>query len=63
MSHLDGVLWGVVVDEDGRGVVRSCLQDLLLKGAVTSLHQRHPVDTAGRDQEVSVWVASLAVDH
>lgn len=49
MSHLDRLVSGVVVDEDGRGVVGGRLQDLLFEGAVSSLQQRHPVDTPRRN--------------
>lgn len=63
VSHLDRLVGGVVVDKDGRGVVGSRLQDLLFKGAVSSLQQRHPVDTPRRNQETSVGVAALSVHN
>ena len=63
VSHLDRDVGGVVVDEDGSGVVSRRLQDLLFEGAVSSLQQRHPVDAAGRDQEAGVGVAALPVHH
>ena len=63
MSHLHRLVGGVVVDEDGGGVEGGGLQNLLLKGAVPSLQQRHPVDAAGRNQETSVGVAALPVHH
>lgn len=63
VSHLDSVFSGVVVDENSCSVVCSRLQNLLFKGAVASLHQRHPVDAPGGNQEVSVRVTSLPVHH
>lgn len=63
MSHPDRLVGGVVVDQDSRGIVRGCLQDLLFKGAVSSLQQCHPVDVPGRDHETSAGVTSLPVHH
>ena len=63
VSHLNRLVGGVVVDEDSRGIVGSSLQDLLFKGAVPSLQQRHPVDAPRGNQEASVWVAALSVHH
>lgn len=63
VSHLDCLVGGVVVDEDGRGVIGGRLQDLLFKGAVSSLQQRHPVESPRRNQEASVGVAALPVHH
>lgn len=63
MSHLDRLVGGVVVDEDGRGVVGGRLQDLLFEGAVSSLQQRHPVAAPRRNQETSGGVAALPVHH
>ena len=63
VPHLHRLVGGVVVDEDGRGVVGRRLQDLLFKGAVSSLQQRHPVDVTRRDQETSAGVAALPVHH
>ena len=61
MPHLDGVLFRVVVvDEHGRGVEGRGLQDLLLKGAVPPLQQRHPVEGPGGHQEAGSRVAALA---
>lgn len=63
VAHLDRLVRGVVVDENGRGVVSSRFQDLLFKGAVSSLQQRHPVDTPRRNKETSAGVAALPVHH
>lgn len=63
VSHLHCLVGGVVVDEDGGGVEGGGLQDLLLKGAVPSLQQRHPVVAVERNQEASVGVAALPVHH
>lgn len=44
MSHCDCVLFGaVIVDNDSRGIKSSCVKDLLLEGALPSLHNGHPV--------------------
>lgn len=63
MSHLDCLVGGVVVDEDSCGIVGSCFKDLFFKGTVSSLQQRHPVDSPRRNQETSVGVAALSVHH
>lgn len=63
MSHLDRLVGGVVVDEDSCGIVGSCLKDLFFKGAISSLQQRHPVDSPRRNQETSVGVAALPIHH
>ena len=63
MSHLDRLVAGVVVDEDGRGVEGGRLQDLLFKGAVSPLQKCHPVDSPRRYQEASIGVAALPVHH
>lgn len=63
VSHLDCLVGGVVVDEDSRGVIGGRLQDLLFKGAVSSLQQRHPVESPRRNQETSVGIAALPVHH
>ncbi len=52
MSHRDCVLFGaVIVDNDSRGIESSCLKDLLLEGALPSLHNGHPVCGFRRDYE------------
>lgn len=63
VSHLDRLVGGVVVDEDSRGVVGGRLQDLLFKSAVSSLQQRHPVESPRRNQETGVGVTALPVYH
>lgn len=52
MSHRDCVLFrAVIVDNDSRGIESSCLKDLLLEGALPSLHNGHPVCGFRRDYE------------
>lgn len=63
MSHLDGIVSGVVVDQHRGGIVGGGLQDLLLEGAVSSLQQRHPVDSPGWRQEPGVRVTALPVHN
>lgn len=63
MSHHDGLIGGVVVDEDGRGIEGGGLQDLLFEGAVSSLQQRHPVDGSRWNHKACVRVAALPVHH
>lgn len=63
VSHHDRFLRRIVVDEDGCGVEGRRFQDLLFKGAVSSLQQRHPLDRPRRNQEARAWVAALSVHH
>lgn len=63
VSHPDRLVGGVVVDEDGCGVERRRLKNLLFKGAVSSLQQCHPVGIPGGDHETGAGVASLPVHH
>lgn len=63
VSHPDRLVSRVVVDEDSGCVVGGRLQDLLPKGAVSPLQQRHPVDGPRRNQETSVGVAALPIHH
>lgn len=61
MSHHDRVLCRIVVDEDGCGIEGGSFQDLFFKGAVSSLQQRHPLDSPRRNQEAGAWVTALSV--
>lgn len=63
VSHHDRFLGRIVVDEDGCGIEGRRFQDLLFKRAVSSLQQRHPLDSPRRNQEPSAWVTALSVHH
>lgn len=60
MSHGDRVLFGaVIVDNDCGGVECGRLEDFLLEGALSSLHDGHPVCGFRRHYKPGVWTAAL----
>lgn len=62
MSHRDSVLFGaVIVDNDGRGIESRCLKDLLLEGALPSLHNGNPVCGLRRHYKPGVRTAALQI--